>query len=94
MACGTRGIGVEHAGGGIAARVGTVVSQATVTLLARLHKAIPTHRGVKQAGRLVAQTVVHRTLKGQCQVLIAAAAPVGGALGPVGREQTLAVGRR
>ena len=47
MASGTGGVGVQHTGGGIAAGVGAIVRQATVTLLTGLHKAIATHRGVE-----------------------------------------------
>lgn len=86
MAGGTGGIGVQHAGGGIAAGVGAVVRQATVALLPGLHKAVATHRGVEQAGGFVAQAVVHGALEGQSQVLVAAAAPVCGAVRPEKKE--------
>lgn len=51
FACSTGSIGIQHTCGCIAARVVTVALHSTVALFTSLHKSIPTHWTIKQAGK-------------------------------------------
>jgi hypothetical protein len=67
---------VQHAGGAVATGIVAVVDEAAVALLAGLDEAVPADRTVEQSLRLVAQTVIHPVLEGQCQVLQGTGGPV------------------
>jgi hypothetical protein len=51
LACCAGGIEVQHAGGGIAARVVALLGQSAVTLLSGLNKVVAANRAVKQSAK-------------------------------------------
>ena len=63
---------MKSTGGWVATGVVAVLLEPTVTLLARLDKAVAAHRTLKQGPGLVPQAVVHAVFKGKSKILQAA----------------------